>query len=378
MTLKDLGWNKELQKAFDALSMTNCVPARLIRDNKISYGALTDGGDEYEVVMSGRVYHDAATDAELPSVGDWVALELSKSAKEGKVEKTEECENMIRARLPRQTCFSRKMPGKSTEEQVIAANVSVVVIVTDAGSDFNPRRMERYFMLVRRSGAKAVVLVNKSDLFPEEQSLEAVEMIQELSSDVDVHITSAKKNEGLEVLQKYLKPGVSLTLVGSSGVGKSTLVNQLLGEEFQWTCDVNETTGKGRHTTTARELIPLEGGGILIDNPGIREVQMWTDEHTLRESFVDVEELVGQCKFSDCKHGTDTGCAIRAAVESGALDYGRYESFLKLDEEIEALEKRRKKRRVLSERRAKRDHRVKARNLVDRIALDQEDNPEWR
>lgn len=378
MTLKDLGWNKKFQKAFDALSLKNCVPARLIRDNKISYGALTAGGDEFEVVMSGKVYHDAATDAELPSVGDWVAVELSKSAKEGKVDKTDECENMIRARLPRQTCFSRKMPGKSTEEQVIAANVSVVVIVTDAGSDFNPRRMERYFMLVRRSGSKAVVLVNKADLFPAEQNKEAAQMIRDLSDEADVYVTSAKENEGLDVLKQYLEPGVSLTLVGSSGVGKSTLVNQLLGEEFQWTSDVNETTGKGRHTTTARELIPLEGGGILIDNPGIREVQMWTDEQTLRESFADVEELAEQCKFGDCKHGNDAGCAIRAAVETGELDWGRYESYLKLDEEIEALEKRQKKRRMLTERRAKRDHRVKARNLADRIELEKEDNPEWR
>lgn len=375
MNLNDLGWNAEFQEAFDNLHLNQCVPARLIRDNKITYGALTEGGDEYEVVMSGKVYHEASTNAELPAVGDWVAIEIPK---DGEVAKTHECENMIRARLPRQTCFSRKMPGKSTEEQVIAANVSVVVVVTDAGSDFNTRRMERYFMLIRRSGSKAVVLVNKSDLFPKEQNQEAADAIRELSDDADVHITSATENEGLEVLQQYLKPGVSLTLVGSSGVGKSTLINQLLGEDFQWTSDVNETTGKGRHTTTARELIPLKKGGILIDNPGIREVQMWTDEQTLRESFVDIEELASQCKFSDCKHGNDDGCAIRAAVESGELDARRYESYLKLDEEIEALEKRQKKRRILTERRAKRDHRVKARNLADRIELDQENNPNWR
>jgi len=378
MTLNDLGWNGEFQKAFDALSLPKCVPARLIRDNKITYGALTEGGEEYEVVMSGKVYHSATSNAELPAVGDWVALEITEAAKEGKVEKTHECENMIRARLPRQTCFSRKTPGKSTEEQVIAANVSVVVVVTDAGSDFNLRRMERYFMLVRRSGAKAVVLVNKSDLFPAEQNQEAAELIRELDDEADVFVTSAKENEGLEVLKNYLKVGVSLTLVGSSGVGKSTLINQLLGEEFQWTSEVNETTGKGRHTTTARELIPLEGGGILIDNPGIREVQMWTDEQTLRESFLDIEELANQCKFNDCKHANDAGCAIRAAVESGDLDYGRYESFLKLDEEIEKLEQRQKKRQMITERRAKRDHRVKARNLADRIELDDGDNPHWR
>ena len=373
MDLQDLGWNSAFQKDFDKLSLKKCVPARLIRDNKITYGALfiDDEGDvcEREIVMSGKVYHDAATDAELPAVGDWVALELADD---------EDGESMIRARLPRQTCFSRKLPGKSTMEQVIAANVTVVVVVTDAGSDFNPRRMERYFTLIRRSGSKAVVLVNKSDLFSKEENGHAAQTIQDLSDDADVYITSAARNEGLEVLKKYLKQGVSLTLVGSSGVGKSTLVIQLLGEEWQWTGDVNQATGKGRHTTTARELILLDDGGILIDNPGMREIQMWTDAQTLRESFLDVEELATQCKFHDCKHGNDRGCAIREAVESGVLDEGRYESYLKLDEEIEKLEQRQKKLRQLSERRAKRDHRVKARNLVDRIDLEKDEAPDWR
>lgn len=373
MRLDDLGWNADFQEAYDKLSLGKCVPARLIRDNKITYGALfiDDEGDvcEREVVMSGKVYHEATTDAELPAVGDWVALELAKD---------EDGENMIRARLPRQTCFSRKLPGKSTMEQVIAANVTVVVVVTDAGGDFSPRRMERYFTLIKRSRSKAVVLVNKSDLFPDEQNREAADLIQKLSDEVDVYITSAARNEGLEVLKKYLKLGISLTMVGSSGVGKSTMVNQLLGEEFQWTCDVNETTGKGRHTTTARELILLDEGGILIDNPGMREIQMWTDEQTLRESFSDIEVLSDQCKFHDCKHGNDSGCAIRSAVESGELDEYRYESYLKLDDEIEKLEQRQKKLRILSERRAKRDHRVKARNLADRIDQDQDQNPDWR
>ena len=373
MILADLGWNDNFQNAFDKLSLGSCVPARLIRDNKITYGALfiDDEGQvcEREVVMSGKVYHDAANDAELPAVGDWVALELAKDADD---------ENMIRARLPRQTCFSRKLPGKSAEEQVIAANVTVVVVVTDAGSDFSPRRMERYFTLIRRSGSKAVVLVNKSDLFSGQQNQEAADLIAELSEEADVYITSAARNEGLEVLQRYLQTGISLTMVGSSGVGKSTMVNQLLGEDFQWTNDVNETTGKGRHTTTARELILLEEGGMLIDNPGMREIQMWTDEQTLRESFLDVEQLAAKCKFGDCKHGEDSGCAIRAAVESGELDEGRYEGYLKLDEEIEKLKRRQQKRTMISDRRAKRDHRIKARNLADRIDLDKDQDPDWR
>ena len=364
MTLEELGWNAEFAQEFKPFAKKGWVPARLIRDNKISYGALLEGGEELEVIMSGKVYHDAESDAELPSVGDWVALEVDE----------EDC--VIRSRLSRQTCFSRKLPGKSSEEQVMAANVSVVVVVTDAGSDFNPRRMERYLMLIEKSNAKAVVLVNKSDLFPNEQNQEAKEEIEALADNVDVYVTSAARNEGLEVLKKYLSAGVSITIVGSSGVGKSTLVNQLLGEEWQWTSDVNEVTGKGRHTTTARELIVLEEGGILIDNPGIREVQMWTDENTLRESFADVEQMASQCKFHDCKHGSDKGCMIREAVEKGLLDEARYESYLKLEDEIEELNRRRKKRQMVIERRAKRDHRVKARNLADRIDIEKEQNPE--
>ena len=366
MKLEDLGWNADYAAEFKPLRLKGWVPARLIRDNKITYGALLEGGDELEVIMGGKVYHDAESDAALPAVGDWVALEVGE----------EGGESVIRHRMTRQTCFSRKLPGKSSEEQVMAANVSVVVVVTDAGADYNPRRMERYFMLIERSRAKAVVLVNKSDLFPDEVNEEARVGISELSDEADVFITSAVKNEGLEVLKTYLQKGVSITLVGSSGVGKSTLVNQLLGEEWQWTSDVNEVTGKGRHTTTARELMVLAGGGILIDNPGIREVQMWTDETTLRESFADIEQIASECKFHDCKHGMDKGCAIRAGVDDGSLDVDRYESFLKLEEEIEALKKRQKKRQMLVERRAKRDHRVKARNLADRIDYQKDEDPD--
>ncbi|MFT5882660.1 MAG: ribosome biogenesis GTPase [Crocinitomicaceae bacterium] len=368
MELEDIGWNKEFAAEFEPFAKKGWVPARLVRDNKITYGALLAGPKELEVVMSGKVYHDASSDAELPSVGDWVALELSVGGDDN--------DNMIRARLSRQTCFSRKLPGKSSEEQVMAANVNVVVVMTDAGSDFNPRRMERYFMLVERSRAKAVVLVNKSDLFPEDLNVSAKEEIEELNAAADVYITSAAKNEGLEVLKQYLKKGVSITIVGSSGVGKSTLVNQLLGDEWQWVSEVNELTGKGRHTTTARELLVLDDGGILIDNPGIREVQMWTDENTLRESFLDIDAIASRCKFHDCKHASDKGCAIREAVESGELDTDRYDSYLKLEDEIEELNKRRKKRQMITERRAKRDNRIKARNLADRIDYDKDQKPD--
>ena len=215
--------------------------------------------------------------------------------------------------------------------------------------------MERYFMLIDRSGAKAVVLVNKSDLFPKEQSQQAAAEIAALWDGATVHITSALNGDGLKVLKKYLKKGITMCIVGSSGVGKSTLVNQLYGEEWQWTSEVNETTGKGRHTTTSRELVPLPGGGMLIDNPGMREIQMWTDETTLRESFADVEAITADCKFSDCSHRNDAGCAIRAAVEAGTLDPARHENFLNLENEIAALRKRAEKRQMAVERWAKRN-----------------------
>ncbi|MEJ6647812.1 MAG: ribosome small subunit-dependent GTPase A [Akkermansiaceae bacterium] len=366
MDLSDLGWDGFFEEAFEKVSKEEWVPARLTTETKINFSALMEGGEEIDCVVGGKVWHEATCDADLPAVGDWVALELGGG---------EDDEHLIRARLPRKTCFSRKAPGKSSQEQVMAANVDVVVVVTDAGADFNVRRMERYFALVSRSGAKCVVLVNKSDLFDEETNAQAREEIQALWSDAEVHVTSATRKEGLEVIQSYLTPGTTLTMVGSSGVGKSTLVNQLLGEEWLWTGEVNEVTGKGRHTTVARELVVLPDGGMLVDNPGIREVQMWTDEETLRESFADVEDLTNQCKFRDCKHQGDKGCAIAAAVEAGELNSARYEGFLRLDEEIEELSFRKKKRQMIVERWSRRNA-VKARNHEDRVDEGKQDRGE--
>lgn len=358
-TLEDLGWSDFFAQAFAPFAEEGLVPARLIRDNKITLGALTveEGKfEEHEVILSGKVYHEAETDAALPAVGDWVGLDMDADSDFP----------VIRARLPRLTCFSRKGAGFSAEEQVIAANVTTVAVVTDPGTDFNLRRLERYFAIIGRSGAKPVVVINKADLFSRKECQEAADSVRSLCPEAEIHIISALEKKGLKALQAHLAPGFTVAFVGSSGVGKSELMNALLGGDYQWTGEVDEGTGKGKHTTTARELMVLRKGGIVIDNPGIKEVQMWTDETTLRERFIDISELATSCQFADCKHGSDKGCAIQTAIQAGSLEPARLEAFLRLDEEIAELQRRRKKRQMTLERRSKRDHRVQARNLADR------------
>ncbi len=261
-------------------------------------------------------------------------------------------------------------------EQVVAANIDYVLLVSGLDRNYNPARIQRFLVATRESGAEPVIVLNKSDVIEDGERV-ATEL-QKLVPGVRILLTSTIRDEGLTPLHELAQKGVTIALIGSSGVGKSTLANALTNDDFLPTAEVRAKDSKGRHTTTARELILLDDGGILIDNPGMREIQMWTDEHTLRESFLDVEQLASECKFHDCKHRNDTGCAIRAAVESGQLDEGRYEGYLKLDEEIDKLQQRQKKRRIIAERRAKRDHRIKARNLADRVDQDKDQEPDWR
>lgn len=368
ITLQDLGWDDRFQQDFDTIAKPGWIPGRLIRETKINFTALLNEGEDIDVIVSGKLWHDAVSDAELPAVGDWVAIDPGEKGDEA----------VIRAILPRHTCFSRKAPGKSSAEQVLGTNVDIVAVVTDPGADFNPRRMERYLTLIHRSGATPLILINKTDLFSKEKVEDVIHALRVLSPECTIVSISALHKKGIQEFRQFLTKGKTICIVGSSGVGKSTLVNTMLGDEWFWTGKVNGITGKGRHTTVARELVLLKHGGLLIDNPGIREIQMWTDEHTLRESFADLTELTNKCKFADCRHGKDAGCAIRKAVEKGQLDKKRYLNFLNLENEISSLAKRQKKRQMNIERVGKRDRKIQARNYEDRIDLERHHTPNHR
>lgn len=356
ITLPHLGWRPELEAAFAALQQPGWYPARISRETKINYTVLAETHGEHEVVLAGKVWHDAATDADLPTVGDWVAVDPGEGSELP----------VVRALLPRRNQFSRKAPGRSCAEQVIGSNVDAVVVVTDAAADYNLHRMERYLTLIRKSGARPIVLVNKADATPPEQMQQACAEIAALSPEASVHPICARTGAGYPELLRRVPAGCTLLVVGSSGVGKSTLVNSLIGEEWLDTGEVNEVTGKGRHTTVARELVLLPGGGVLIDNPGIREVQMWTDAATLRAEFDDLTRLAATCRFADCSHRKDAGCAVRAALEAGELSPARYEHFLHLDQEIAELERRAQKRQMNLERVTRREKRHTLRNRQDR------------
>jgi ribosome biogenesis GTPase len=336
MNLEQLGWNEKLQAAFAPFAQKGWQAGRIIRDNKITFGVLLADDSRHEVILSGKVYHEAATDADLPAVGDWVAVEIG-----GDVSR-----NIIRARLPRGTCFARKEPGKSSACQLIAANVDVVAVVTDPGVDFNPRRMERYLAVIERCQLRPLLVINKIDAFRQQAVDEAVDTLSQLLPREAIINSSAHSSEGVRELEAAFKAGETIALVGSSGVGKSSLLNRLLQRDWQWTAEVNAVTGKGVHTTTARELAPLPSGALLIDNPGIRELQLWTDAASLRASFADLDVLAMDCRFHDCRHGSDLGCAVRAAVEAGKIDPARYQNYLKLEEEIKKLQKQSRKRKL--------------------------------
>jgi ribosome biogenesis GTPase len=279
-------------------------------------------------ILPGRARRDTRSKAELPTVGDWVLVTPPSSS----LDNQDQDPVVIQKTLERASKFSRKEAGDKFEEQVVAANIETVFIVTGLDDNFSPGRIERYLLLAWSSGASPVIVLNKSDLCDDLD--DKIEQINKIAMGTPVHAVSALVDTSLDVLKAYILEGNTAAVLGSSGVGKSTIINHLLGYDYFKTGDVRDTDSKGRHTTTHRELCVIEGGGLIIDTPGMREIQFWAEEGALYSSFEDVENFARNCRFNDCGHESEPGCAIRIAIEEEELDQDRFDSFRKFQREL--------------------------------------------
>jgi ribosome biogenesis GTPase len=333
LQLEDLGWDAFFADAFEPYAADNLIPARVSARHHGPCELLTELG------RMGGLPAGKLADEELPAVGDWVAARPVDGERKA----------VIEAVLPRRTSFSRKEAFQRTVEQVVAANVDTVFIVTAFGFDLNPRRLERYLTAAWDSGSSPVIVVNKLDTTDDPWS--ELAHVEPVAMGVPVHSVSAVTDEGLDELDPYLRVGATIVLLGSSGVGKSTLVNRFAGHDVLETSETS-AGGRGRHTTSHRELVPLSSGALLLDTPGMRELQLWASEEVLDTTFSEIAEIAAECKFSDCSHRTEPGCAIRRALNDGALSEERWTSYKKLQREIRALEIR-KDARLRSEQRKK-------------------------
>lgn len=335
-SLEALGFDRAFQDSFAALAAPDEVPGRVCAVHRGLYRVLTgaratEGGggmEELDARPTGRLGHLALTQAELPAVGDWVLLRRGED--QGSV--------LVTGLLPRRNTFARKVPGPRQEAQVLAANVDYALVVTACGQDFSLRRMERFVALAEEAGVRPLLVLTKIDLEPDIGPLLAE--VEALSPVSPVLAVCAPEGLGLSELGTLLGPRVTAVLLGSSGAGKSTLLNALAGSALADTGEVRLDDEKGRHTTTSRELYLLPSGALLIDTPGLREVQLWADEEAVDASFAEIEELSAACRFRDCRHEGEPGCAVGAALEAGTLDRRRYASWLKLRREVAHLERK--------------------------------------
>lgn len=337
MNYKQLGWTEEFEKDFAPYSAEGLTPGRVALEHKGMYRVWSEDG-EMLAEVSGKFRFQAGERGDYPAVGDWVALSA----------RTDEGKATIHAVLPRKSKFSRKIAGETTEEQIVAANVDTVFLVTALNADFNVRRMERYMIMAWESGANPVIILSKADLCdnPGEKARE----MEAVALGVPVHVISAESGLGLDELSHYIGEGRTIALLGSSGVGKSTLVNAFSGGDAARTGDIRESDDRGKHTTTHREMIMLAEGGLLIDTPGMRELQLWGADTGLGQSFADIEELAACCRFRDCSHNGEPGCAVCAALEDGSLESERYKSYTKLQRELAYLERKEVKSLALAEK----------------------------
>ena len=323
-TLQELGWTPELEEAFKPFALRGFLPARIIAEHRMACDLVCARG-EFTAEVSGNFRKAAGSKAGFPAVGDWVALSFDPSARR----------QTIQALLPRRTRLSRKDPGGG-DEQVIAANIDTVFIVIGLDATYNLQRVERYLAAASAGGAEAVIILNKADLAGD--AALKIEEIASLGFAVQALALDSLNLKGYEALAAHIGPARTIVFAGSSGAGKSTIINNLLGRAAQRTSSVREADSKGRHTTTGRRMFFLPGSGaLLIDTPGMRGLELWAGERTVDETFEDILALAGQCRFDNCSHSNEPACAVREALETGKLDRAHYGNYLKIREEAALL-----------------------------------------
>jgi ribosome biogenesis GTPase / thiamine phosphate phosphatase len=325
--LHALGWDGRTEALFADHAAQGLLPGRVLVEHRGSYVVGVEGG-EHDAAVSGRFRHGVVDAEDFPAVGDWVGLSH-----------LDERPALIQAVLPRKSRFARPARGDIPGAQVVAANIDLVLIVAGLDHDFNLRRIERYLALAWSSGAEPVIVLNKADVCPDVG--ERLAAVASVAAGVPVRVTTARDGVGLDGIAPLLEAGKTVALLGSSGVGKSTLVNALLGWDRQQTTEVRADDQRGRHTTTMRELLPTPSGALVIDSPGMRSVGMWEAEEGLESAFADVDELAAGCRFADCSHGQEPGCAVQTAIADGTLAAARLDNRRRLERELAALERRR-------------------------------------